>query len=44
MQGRKVEDTIRMIINTKDLSLECAKLFRENILVPTLVYSTEIVG
>lgn len=41
IQCRKVVGAIRVIINTKVLSLECTRILHECMLVPTLVSGSE---
>ena len=39
--GRKFAGTIRSLVNSRDLQLECARFFHETLLVPVLMYGSE---
>ena len=39
--GRRVGGTIRSLVNTKGLKLDCAKVLRESLLMPFFIYSSE---
>ena len=39
--GRTVVGVIRSIVNATDLQLECARVLREALLVPILMYGSE---
>ena len=39
--GRRVAGTIRSLVNTWDLQLECGRVLHETLLVPVLIYSSE---
>lgn len=41
MKDRKVGAAIRVILNTKGLSLKCVRLLHESMFVTTLVYGSE---
>lgn len=41
MNGRRIAWAIRALINTKELSVECARLLHETMLISTLVYGGE---
>lgn len=42
VQGRKVSGAIRALVNAKGMSVECARVLHESMLVPTLVYGSEV--
>ena len=39
--GRRVAGSLRSLVNTKDLQLECARVLHETLLVPVLMYGNE---
>ena len=41
LHGRKMAGAIRSLVNVKGMSVECARILHESILVPTLVYGSE---
>ena len=41
MNGRKVAGAIKSLVDVKRLSLECASVLREGMLLPVLMYSSE---
>ena len=38
---RRVADTIRSLVNAKDLQLECARFLHETLLLPVLMYGSD---
>ena len=38
---RRVADTIRSLVNAKDLQLECARFLHETLLVSVLIYGRD---
>src|SRR5678816_2220515 len=41
VNGRKVAGAIKSLVNAKGLSLECARVLHEGMLLPVLLYSSE---
>src|SRR5678815_3865859 len=41
VNGRKVASAIKSLVNVKGLSLECARVLHEGMLLPVLLYSSE---
>ena len=41
VSGRKVEGTIRFLVNDRGLQLECVRVLHEGLLVPVLLYGSE---
>ena len=41
VNGRKVAGAIKSLLDVKRLSLECARVLREGMLLPVLMYSSE---
>src|SRR5678815_1193791 len=41
VNGRKVAGVIKSLVNVKELSLECARVLHEGMLLPVLLYSSE---
>ena len=41
VNGRKVAGAIKSLVNVKELSLECARVLHEGMLLPVLLYSSE---
>src|SRR5678815_2512779 len=41
VNGRKVAGAIKSLVNVKGLSLECARVLHEGMLLPVLLYSSE---
>ena len=41
--GGRVAGAIRSLINARDLQLECARVLRETLLIPVLMYGSETV-
>ena len=39
--SRKVAGTIKSLVNTKDLQIECARVLHETLLVPVLTYGSD---
>ena len=39
---RRFANTIRFLVNARDLQLECARALHETLLVPVLMYGSEI--
>ena len=39
--GRRVAGAVRSLVNARSLQLECARVFRESLLVPILMYGSE---
>ena len=39
--GRRMPSAIRVLINARDLQLECARVLHETLLVPVLTYGSE---
>ena len=42
VSGRRVADAIRSLVNARSLQLECARVLHEPLLVPVLLYGSEI--
>ena len=40
--GRRVAGAIRSLVNARDLQIKCARVLHETLLVPVLVYGSEI--
>ena len=40
--GRRVLGAIRPLVNTKDLQLECVRILHETLLLPVLMYESEV--
>ena len=42
VSGRMVASVIRSLVNARDLQLECARVWHETLLVPSLMYGSEM--
>ena len=40
--GRRVAGSIRFLANARDLHIECARVLHETLLIPVLMYDSEI--
>ena len=43
VSGRRLANAIRSLVNARDLQLECARVLHKTLLVPVLMYGSEIV-
>ena len=41
VSGRRVADAIRFLVNARDLTVKCATVLHETLLVPVLMYGSE---
>ena len=43
VNGRRIADAIRSLVNAKNLQLEYARVLHESLLVPVLMYGSETI-
>ena len=41
MSGRRVADSLRSLVNARDLQLECPRVLNETLFMPVLMYGSE---